>query len=70
MNMSRILAIGRFGPPYLPDKAILVRTPPCEPISMNQDDSKQWEHLLSQENDPNWSYIASLNLDSICLRSR
>ena len=28
---------------------------PFEPISMNQDDSKQWEHLLSQENGPSWS---------------
>ena len=27
-------------------------TPPFEPISMIQDDSKQCEHLLSQEKDP------------------
>ena len=32
---------------------------------MPQDDSKQWEHLLSQENDPSWSDPAPLNLHSI-----
>ena len=37
---------------HLPNMAILVHTPPFEPILMNQDDSKQWEHLLSQENGP------------------
>ena len=62
--------MGRFDPPYLPNKAILVRMPPCEPISMNQDDSKQWEHLLSQENDPSWPDFELLNLHSISLRSR
>ena len=63
MNMYHIPAMTRFDPPYLPNKAILVRMPPCEPISMNQDDSKQWEHLLSQENDPSWSHLAPLNLN-------
>ena len=42
--------------------AILVRMPPCEPISMPQDDSKQWEHLQSQENGPSWSDLSHLNL--------
>ena len=37
---------------------------------MSQDDSKQWEHLLSQENDPSWSDLAPLNLHSISSRSR
>ena len=37
---------------------------------MPQDDSKQWEHLLRQENDPSWSDPAHLNLHSISLRSR
>ena len=37
---------------------------------MPQDDSKQWEHLLSQENDPSWFGPAHLNLHSISLRSR
>ena len=62
--------MGRYGPLYLPNMAILVRMPPCEPISMNQDDSKQWEYLLSQENDPSWSDLAPLNLHSISRRSR
>ena len=68
--MCRIPAIGRVGPLYLPNKAILVRTPPCEPISMPQDDSKQWEHLLSQESDPSWADFELLNLQSISLQSR
>ena len=43
--------------PRFPDGRCLIlqfgpRTPPFEPISMNQDDSKQCEHLLCQENDP------------------
>ena len=29
---------------------------------MSQDDSKQWEHLLSQENNPGWS-------DLTCVRT-
>ena len=62
--------MGRYGPLYLPNMAILVRMPPCEPISMNQDDSKQWEYLLSQKNDHSWSDLATLNLDSISLQSR
>ena len=37
---------------------------------MPQDDSKQWEHLLSQENDHSWSDVAPLDLHSISLRSR
>ena len=32
---------------------------------MPQDDSWQWEHLLSQENDPSWPDLAHLNLKSI-----
>ena len=56
--------------PYLPYKAILVLTSPFEAISMPQDDSKQCEHLLSQEKDPSWSNLAPLNLHSISLRSR
>ena len=32
---------------------------------MPQDDSKQWEHLQSQENGPSWSDLAPLNLHSI-----
>ena len=68
--MCRIPAIGRFGPPYLPNKAILVGAPPFAPISMPQDDSKQWEHLLSQENGPSWLDFSLVNLNSISLRSR
>ena len=37
---------------------------------MPQDDSKQWEHLLSQENDPSWADLAPLNLHLIYMRSR
>ena len=37
---------------------------------MPQDDSKQWEHLQSQENDPSWSDLAPLDLNSISRRSR
>ena len=37
---------------------------------MPQDDSKQWEHLLSQENDPSWSDPAPLNLHSLSRRYR
>ena len=37
---------------------------------MPQDDSKQWEHLLSQENDPSWSDFELLNPHSTSLRSR
>ena len=36
---------------------------------MNQDDSKQCEHLLSQQNDASYSALAPLNLHSISLRS-
>ena len=68
--MSYIPAMGRYGPLYLPNMAILVSAPPCEPISMPQDDSKQWEHLLSQENDPSWPDLALINLHSISRRSR
>ena len=68
--MSDIPAVGRYGPLDLPIMAILVGAPPCEPISTSQDDSKQWEHLLSQENNPSWSGLALLNLRSISLRSR
>ena len=39
----------RGGSGELPNMAILASAPPCEPISMPQDDSKEWEHLLSQE---------------------
>ena len=52
MNMYAILAIGLDSLAQMPNMAGLVRTPPFEPISMNQDDSKQCEHLLCQENDP------------------
>ena len=45
----------------MPNKAVLVGTPSHEP----QDDSKQWEHLLSREND-----LAPINLHSISIRSR
>ena len=55
---------------YLPNMAVLVGTPPIEPMLMNQYDSKQWEHLLSQENDSSWSDLALLNLHSISFRSR
>ena len=34
--------------------------PPFEPTLINQDDSKQWEYLLSQENHP--SFLAGLIL--------
>ena len=37
---------------------------------MPQDDSKQWEHLHRQENDPSWSDFAPINLHSISIRSR
>ena len=46
---------------------------PFEPISMIQDDSKQWEHLLSQENHPDGlilHHFAPVNLHSISTRSR
>ena len=36
---------------------------------MNQDDSKQCEHLLSQQNEASYSALAPLNLHSISLRS-
>ena len=62
--------MGRFDPPYLPNMAILARMPPCEAISMPQDDSKQWEHLLSQENGPSWLDFSLVNLNSISMRSR
>ena len=32
---------------------------------MNQDDSKQCEHLLSEKNDASYSALAPLNLHSI-----
>ena len=32
---------------------------------MPQYDSKQWEHLISQDNDPSWSDFAHFNLYSI-----
>ena len=44
--------------------------PPFEPILMNQDDSKQWGHLLSQENHPIWSDLAYINLNLSSMRSR
>ena len=37
---------------------------------MPQDDSKQWEHLLSQEYDPSWADLAQLNLHLISKRSQ
>ena len=67
--MYHIPAMGQFAPPYLPNMAIWACTPPYEAISMPEDDSKQWEHLLSQENDPSWSDFAPLHLYSISLRS-
>ena len=57
MKMYAIPAMGRYGPLDLPIMAIMGCSPPFEPISTNQDDSKQWEHLLSQENDPSWSKL-------------
>jgi hypothetical protein len=38
---------------------------PFEPILMNQDDSKQCEHLLSQQNNASYSALDALNLHSI-----
>jgi|EP00966_Prymnesium_polylepis_P212354 hypothetical protein len=68
--MSDIPAMGQYGPLYLPIMAVLVRTPPFEAIKLPEDDSKQWEHLLSQENGPGQSDFATLSLHSILLRSR
>ena len=62
--------MGRYGPLCLPIMEGLVRTQPFEAISMPQDDSKQWEHLLSQENDPSWADLAQLNLHLISKRSQ
>ena len=53
---------------WMPNMAGLVRTPPYEPILMNQDDSKQCEHLLSQENDP--SYYSHILLYQVSTQSR
>ena len=44
--------VDSLGLDEMPNMAILARSPPYATISMPQDDSKQWEHLLSQENDP------------------
>ena len=42
--------------------AIISCFAPFEPIFMNQDDSKQCEHLLSQQNEASYSALAPLNL--------
>ena len=55
MNMYRIPAISHTSPLELPNMAILVSTPQFEPISMNEDDCKLCEHLLSQDNGDSYS---------------
>ena len=70
MNMYHIRQIG---PPALGPHAQygnLGCSPPFEPISTNQDDSKHCEHLQSQENDASYSNLGPLHLASISIRSR
>mgnify|MGYP003332001989 CR=1 FL=1 len=61
---------GRSGA-QLPNKAIssVLHHLRFGPILMNQDDSKQCEHLLSQQNSASYLALGALNLTSISLRS-